>query len=269
MLLHGRYHRIYPPDQPETRLRQIAGSDRPLPGPRTDPGLRAWVRDEIGRLVDRIRRLIGRPPKDDPREPLREANRRKVREAIATLRPNIGEEARRRLAAHHVAIIICADENEVQQWYERLEPRRRIQGNAAFVKWYELTLPGAEGAAAEKIVVPLVIWNGGTSMAEQAVYYHELAHLVDRRSRDDRISKDAEWIALWELERGAFRSLIADRTTLAHVFSSPRESFAAALAEAWRNPENAKRRLPGMFQFFKTRNLVVDSPGDLDSTSLP
>lgn len=249
-------------------MRQIADSERPIPGPRTESGLRASVREEIGRLVDHIRRLIGRPPKDDPREPQREANRRKVREAIAKLRPNIGEEARRRLAAHHVAIIICADENEVQQWFRRLEQDDPEKRNAAFVKWYKLTLPGTEGAAAKKIVVPLVIWNGGTSMTEQAVYYHELAHLVDRRSQDERISEDGEWFALWKREREAFRSLIADPAAVAHVASSPHESFAAALAEAWRNPENAKRRLPGMYQFLKARNLVVDSPGTLVSKTL-
>lgn len=209
-----------------------------------------------------------RPPKDDPREPLREANRRKVREAIATLRPNIGEEARRRLAAHHVAIIVCADENEVRQWSERLEPKGKNHGNAAFVKWHELTMPAAEGRTAETIVVPIVLWNGGTSLTEQAVYYHELAHLVDRRSQDERISEDGEWFALWKRELEAFRSLIADPAAVAHVASSPHESFAAALAEAWRNPENAKRRLPGMYQFLKARNLVVDSPGTLDSTTL-
>ncbi len=257
----GCCHCIDLPTDPEQRLREIAKAEKPHRGPRTDPLLRSLVRAGIRRLVDTVRKTMNRPTEadlHDLHERRRERNRAKVREAILALRPRIGPEARRRLADHHVAIIICADEKEVQQWNKHLGGHDTAKKSTAFVKWRPVELAGTKGGNPVRINVPLVVWNGGSSIDEQSVYYHELAHLIDGHQTTRRISDDIEWQRLLEREKGALRLMLIGEKTRDHIVSSSSESFAEALAESWRNPANAAHRIPGMYRFLIQRGLVAE-----------
>ena len=213
--------------------------------------------------MDTVRKTMNRPTEadlHDLHERRRERNRAKVREAILALRPRIGPEARRRLADRHVAIIICADIKEVRRWIERLsrfQSRASDDETVAAVKWHRVDLPQSKGEPQQTIDVPLIFWDGGASVAEQAVYYHELSHLVDKSARDDRLSDSREWMYAWSREKEQLKALIAERSLASHV-GQPKESFAMALAEAWRSPKNAAYRIPLMYRFLEKQGLVVD-----------
>lgn len=202
--------------------------------------------------ADRVRELwagFWRRLSPEQRRRWRDSSQRRQRntqvlvEQLRILKDRLPAAGRRRLAAHRLVVIPCADIREVEQWQAHFG----IAGRSRSAMVVSQKPP--QGGA----YVVLVI-NGGDTRQAAFLHLHELAHLIDRGPDPSRISDTAAWQRLAATHRavlGRKRLIPADVPPPQEA----KEAFASALAWTWLNPDDARRSFPQLVHFFVEANL--------------
>lgn len=235
------------------------------------------IREKLVGLWEGVRKVFSSAFQG--KEEARRQYRDQAQKVLRALQGSLGPEAKQRLASRYATLVVCADTAEVQAWNEYLDrifqkdpsvpsdQQETASGQvpsflakAAFVRWQKIPIPdqtSPTGWIAPEIA--LIFWNGGGSVHEPFIYYHELAHVVNREQSGQQLSQDPEWINAWQLEKGALQSIFFDDQIRQQIRWAD-EAFAHALAAAWQNPQNAANRFPEMCRFFTKHQLVSWPP---------